>query len=147
MVKLQAVEPKLQVGHCFSHNLHSHTQIQSANLIGIAHYQTEEKWSRRRLRQPSCPHHGIWVIVHYRMAQSAQQHSHYYCQTNGSTTNIWTVLATLYVLICWLTECIIHAITIMFVGKEHGDTGEGQYRKYVGREAPQWCSQHVGASV
>ena len=38
MVKLEAAEPKVQVGHCFSHNLHSHSQIQSANLIGIAHH-------------------------------------------------------------------------------------------------------------
>jgi hypothetical protein len=44
MVKLEAVEPKLQVGHCFSHNMHSHSQMQSTYLIRIAHHQLPEMW-------------------------------------------------------------------------------------------------------
>jgi hypothetical protein len=39
IVEMQAVEHEMQLGHCFSHNLHSHTQTRSANLIGIAHHQ------------------------------------------------------------------------------------------------------------
>ena len=49
---MQAVEHEMQLGHCFSHNMHSHSQIRSATLIGIAHYHEDDIQSWQKCPDP-----------------------------------------------------------------------------------------------
>jgi hypothetical protein len=42
---LQAVEPKIWLGHCFSHNLHSHVQKRSALPNAIAHHHVTRTYA------------------------------------------------------------------------------------------------------